>query len=194
MLQLRSRVVLLVVFLFGVFLLRTELTSADLVATRSVVGNMFSMSTLQLSTVLPYKSEKIISLFDLAGMEKGGFEVRGFRIKKDGQLNFKYNLVSSLISGEQTLCSQMQITASSNGQLLYSGSAMGINLNREIPVSGVDDWIVILKSPYTLGDEWKGKGCAFKILAKTYRYQPGEEKKGFWSERELVSSLSMGNW
>lgn len=193
MLHHRSRIILFVVFLFGVFLLRTELTSADLVATRSVVGNVFGMSTLQLSAILPYKSDKIIGLFDLAGMERGGFEVRGFRIKKDGKLNFKYNLSSSLVSGEQTLCSQMQIMASINGQAQYSGSAIGINLNRDISTNGTDDWIFILKSPTSLGEEWKGKGCAFKILVKTYRYHPGEEKKGFWSERELISNLSIQN-
>lgn len=183
---------LFITIFFGYFLIKTNLTSADLYAQRVVKKNSLTATTLSFSTRHTANNRYLNFLFNTNDFQPQGFDLEAIRIKKDGKLSFKYRLKYQKKAGDDDLCSNLNLTVLQNWQQKYQGRLSSFSLDSVLPASGREEWIFYI----SLDDDnnlLKNKVCQFDFYFKTYRDDPGS-KKGFYAERSLPNYISSGNW
>lgn len=191
MLSTRKKITLLCVMIIGLFLLKTEYTDADLTAERAV-SHKYKVSTLQIGQLHTANNKKINTLFRTYDIVPDGFDVGSVRIKKDGQLDFKYHIKTEILSQDATLCNGLSIEILKGRTQQYKGSLNTVSVFSEINNNKKEDFIFFV-SLESNNANLKNKQCDFNIVFKTYRTNP-EEKKGLWSETKLNNIVTSGNW
>ena len=193
MLSLRIKIIFIFLICLGLFLITTSYTDADLTAERSVLGNRFVAIVLNFFAQHTATNATVTSLFHTTGIVPGGFELASTRIRKDGQLGFKYRLKTEKISGDDAFCNALQIqTLHRNLSTKYSGPLMGMNINSEITNTTPEDWIFLVSLEDT-NSALKGRLCEFNITFKTWNTDP-DSVKGIFAQRKLTNIISSGNW
>ncbi len=172
----------------------TDRTDADLVAERQVVGNKFSMSTMQLSAGNSYNFVNLGTFFNVAGILPGGFEIHGLKIKKEGKIGFKYSLFTRFVGGETVACDNLQIQVLNNWSTKYDGKLLNLRADSDMSTKKSEDWVVVLKLPENAASSVANKTCSFELIAKTWKNSPDENKTGFWSERVLSNTVTIATW
>lgn len=182
---------LLIAIFLGYFLIKTNLTSADLYAQRIVKKNSLTASTLSFSTRHTANNRSLSFLFNTNEFQPEGFDLNAVRIKKDGKLNFKYRLRYLKKSGDEDFCNDLNLTVFQNWQQKYQGKLSFFSLDSTLPTTGKEEWIFYI-SLDSDKNYLKNKVCQFDFYFKTYRDNP-ESKKGFYAERSLPNYISSGN-
>ncbi|MCR4330124.1 MAG: hypothetical protein NUV65_06300 [Candidatus Roizmanbacteria bacterium] len=183
-----TKVALVLILVMGIFLMRTQRTSADIFDEETISGNKFAATTLEISTRNSATFDKETSFFQLSGMKNGGFAVRGLRIKKDGKMNFHYHLSSHTNSESGNLCHVLTVSLyDKTFHQIYSGGLTSFQMDRDIDSSGLDEWIVLL----ALNTDLTGSShlCNFDIVIKTYRVS-ADEKGGFYDKKILQNTIT----
>jgi len=188
----RVKLALILLFLTSVILSFTEVTSADLSAEVRAEGNSFKATTLAfLNQDTANFSNKTI-MFNIIGLQNGGFEVKSIRIKKDGEQNFKYNFKAVVSSGDSKLCSELNLGLMQRDKIFGVSKLSELSFNSVIPTRGNDEWIMLLS--LDSGDpELQNKSCGFDIVVRTYREKLGESG-GFFDEEKLSNLVMTGNF
>jgi len=192
MVSARTKIALSILLFIAFILLHTDHTDADLVAERIVRANRMTATTLSFSTQQSANFSRLNLLFNTAGFQPGGFDLRAVRIKKDGKMNFKYRIKTVKKSGDDGFCNAINLQVLQNWQVKYQGKLTNFKLDSTIPSNGIENWIFYL----SLDDNQaalKNKTCEFDFDFKTYRQLP-EEKTGFWAQRLINNNITSGNW
>lgn len=183
-----TKVALILILLLGIFLMRTQKTSADIFDEETIRGNKFVATTLEISARNSATFDKETSFFQLNGMRKGGFAVRGLRIKKDGKMNFHYRMSSHINSESGNLCHILNVSVYDRAfHQVYSGELSGFLMDRDIDSSGIDEWIVLLAFNTDLTGSTHQ--CNFDIVIKTWRTS-ADEKGGFYDKKILQNTIT----
>lgn len=186
--KLHTKVALILIVLLGIFLLRTQKTSADIFDEATIHGNIFTATTLEISARNSATFTKETFFFQISGIKKGGFDVKGLRIKKDGKMNFHYRMSSHINSESGNLCHELTLSIYNRAfDQIYSGELSSFLVDRDIDSSGTDEWIVVL----SLNSDQSGnsKLCNFDIVIKTWRTN-AEEQGGFYDKKILQNTVT----
>lgn len=193
MLNVRIKIILVFLILLSLFLSNTHYTDADIFAERVVQQNRFSVTTVDFSARHSANNGSISYIFRTIGLQPGGFDLGAVKIKKEGELNFKYHIKIVKISGDDNFCNALNVQVlQRNLTPKYEGKLMNLSINSDINDSAPQDWIVFIGLDDT-GGALKNKICEFDLIFKTWRNQP-DENKGIYAERILNNVISSGNW
>lgn len=167
-----------------------RLTDADLSDEEIISGNRAVATTLDLGTNSSINNQAAITFFQTVGLVKGGFDVKGLVIKKEGKENFRYQVDYEQIGGTAEACSQLQMTWwSRDGQKKWSGLVTKINIESELPSSGREDaMLMIERSP----EGGSGENCQFDLVFKTIRQNQGPSG-GFRDTERLTNLVTLQN-
>lgn len=150
------------------------------------LGNNLSTTTLDFSLTS--------SSFNISSFKPGDNASASAQIKKDGALDFNYNISAVKTGGDDNLCNALQIEAKLDGVTKYSGGLMGLSLVPVLTIggSGQDDWTFILtlaSSDASLQD----KSCNFNIFYKGWQTD-SDGTWGFMDEELVGNNVASGNW
>jgi len=192
MLSSRTRLIFYIVFFVSLFLIYTERTDADLTAQRTVRQNRFTATTLNFTQRHTANNTNISMLFRTIGIQPDGFDLGAVRIKKDGQMNFKYRLKAVKVSGDDSFCQALNLQVMQKGVFKFQGRLVDLSLDSNITNNTPEDWIFFI----ALDDNnsaLRSKNCEFNFDFKTWRTNP-DENKGLSAQRLLNNNITSGNW
>lgn len=193
MLKPASRWTLIVMMVLGYYLLKIDRTSADLTAQRTVKTNHFQATTLALAEQHSANFGLLTTLFNTTGYLPGGFDLKAVRLAKIGELSFKYQLKMESSDDSPPLCHSLTLKVLKNWEEIYQGPLLNFAVQATIGDSGNDNWIFVLSFPEG-SDNNKNSSCVFNLVARTWRNDPNEAFKGFWSKKQLANLVTTGSW
>jgi hypothetical protein len=187
--SLALRIYFIIIIAFSFF---SEVTTADLSVERWINNNRFSATTLSFSNNSTINNMKTSTLFKTQGLTAAGFDVASIRLKKDGQMKFKYRLTASAQGDDQLLCRSLTLKVIKDDQFIYSGNINDLTLEIANGDSGIDDYILVLSLDNN-NSSLQQKNCQFDLDFKTFRpNQPAG--KGFVAETKINNFVTTGNW
>lgn len=192
MLNKKSKFCLILTVFITSILMLSNTTSADLSVKIIVRDNKFLASTLQMLSLDTSNENQLSSLFQINGLIPGGFGVKAFRLKKEGDLGFNYQLKSIKINGDDNLYEALNIKIMQNDKFIFQGKLSELNQKQKIEDQNKDDWIFFV-SLDSDNQQLANKSCEFEFNLKTYRDNP-EESGGFRDEIKVTNYISSGNW
>lgn len=193
MFNVRIKFVCIFILFLGTFLINTQYTDADIFAEREVVANKFSMISLNFFVKNTINNSEINNLYNLIGIVPGGYDLAALKIKRDGKMNFKYQLKTQKLNGDDTFCSSLNLAVLKRDfTIVYTGKLLDLKLNSQINDKDFEDWIFFLSLDQD-GANLKNKICEFNFSLKTYRNNP-DEKGGIYAQRLISNVVSSGNW
>ncbi|MCL5090755.1 MAG: lamin tail domain-containing protein, partial [Patescibacteria group bacterium] len=132
--------------------------------------------------------------FNQSGVKPGFSEAKDIRIKKDGNLDFKYNGKFVKTSGDDSFCNSLHLQTKLGALIKYDGSLINFNLTPEpmISLSGQDDWNFIL-SFNTNDSSLENKTCSFDLVFSAWQIN-SDGTWGFTDEERLSNSISSIHW
>jgi hypothetical protein len=193
MLNVQTKISLFVLIIFANWLIRAETTSADIFAERSAKGNQLKATTLSFSLRNTVNNRQLSSLFVTDGLQVEGFDVKGFRIKKDGKMSFKYSLKPKKMDGDDALCEKLTFQALLNGQEKYKGKLFEFAYDSLLTDQGKDNWVVFVGLEED-SSALQNKICNFEFTIHSFRNVPDEKQLGFYAKKSLTNTLTSGNW
>ncbi len=170
----------------------SEVTSADLSVQVIAQDNKISATTLQMSALKTSNETDLPALFQINGLIPGGFDVSSIRLKKDGELDFNYQLKSVKVNGDDNFCHSLNIKIMQDNKFIYQGKIGDLDNNKTINGLGKDDWIFFVSLDDN-NDQLKNQNCEFTFDFKTYRNSP-DEIGGFSDEVRVTNYVSSGSW
>lgn len=176
------------VLMFSLILIKP--TNADFVFTKSIKNNHFSATTLDFSQLKTTDNSSLEKLFDINGILPGGYQVNTLRIKNQGKSSLNYNISFQKTSGDDNFCRNLKINLSKNGQSLYQGDLVNLNLTSSFKSDqDFDDWLVTL----TLNSDYLNSSpsfCQFNFLILGFN-QDINQKSGFEYQRTINNMVSL---
>lgn len=159
----------------------------------SSTENVLSTTTLDFSLSKTDNTPLSSPFFNLSSFKPGDSASESARIKKDGELDFLYNISAVQSSGDSGLCNALQIEAKLDGATQYTGSLTGLNLAPPVTItSDQDDWTFIV-SLASSDPSLKNKTCSFNIIYQGWQTD-SDGTWGFTDEETLSNSVSTGTW
>ena len=184
---------LVFIILLDLFLINTQYTDADLFAERSVKGNKFSITVLNFFARNTVNNNSASYLYKTVGILPDGYDLAAARIKRDGNVSFKYRLRAIKTNGEDALCNNLNLQVlKRNLTKIFSGKLMDLVIDSQINSDDLEDWIFFLSLDQK-DAVLKNKICEFSFDFKTYRNNP-DEKGGIFAQRTITNVVSSGNW
>lgn len=193
MLSSRARIIFVILLLIANWLVRTNITSADVFAERMVRNNTLEATTLSFTELHTARNSRISTLFSVADLQPSGFEVRAVRIKNDGKMNIKYTVAADKTGGDTTFCNALVLEATRNRQVVYNGPLLSFNGTSTLNSTSKDDWIFFVGLD-TNTSALKNKGCDFNFVFNSYKDTPQEQRAGFYAAGVVANSVESGNW
>lgn len=192
MLNIRAKSVLVCTMLVGLFLFNTQYTDADIFAERNVVNNRFSAKTMNFFVKNTVNNSDVNYLYKTTGIIPGGYDLTAAKIKKDGDVSFKYQLKAVKTNGDDGFCNSLNIQVlRRNLSMIYSGNLLSMVLNSQIE-DNPEDWIFLLSFDRN-EPLFQNKICEFNFNFKTYRNNPNETG-GIFAQRIVGNVASSGSW
>lgn len=192
MLNVKTKIVFVFLIVTGLFLRNTGFTDADLFAQRQVFNNVFSFSTISFSSQNTANNTRQSRIFDVTGIIPQGFAVSSFRLRKDGQLNFKYHIKTNFIGGYQPFCDALSVKLMQDTTFKYRGLLKDIDYSSMLSDNQYHDWVMWLELQSDNAD-YKNKSCQFEVVVRSWR-QNVDEKTGIFAQQQLLASVTSGNW
>ena len=193
MFNLQAKIVCFVLIILGNWLLRVDTTSADIFAERTAQDNMLKVTTLSFSLRQTVNNRPLANFFSIDGLVSDGFDVRAFRVKKDGKMDFKYQIKFKKTEGDDALCNKLTLQVLQNGQEKYKGELYKFVINSSLTGQGKDDWVMFVG----LEDndaQLQNKVCNFDFAFNSFYQDPDEKLVGLYAKRTLSNTLTSGNW
>ena len=188
-----SKIGLRLVFFFTVIiLLTTGATDADISDSEVATGNIFTATTLDFNQNQTSNNQPMTQLLNTSGLIPGGFDVRSFRIKKEGKMDFHYRMTGIKTAGDDGFCQTLTIFLVQDWEIKFQGILSNLLLDDLINESGTDDWIILVKLDSS-NQALVLKECQFDIKISTWKADPSETN-GFYDEEILNNRVSSGSW
>lgn len=188
-----SRWTLTIILILGIILLKTGRTSADLTAQKTVHNSHFKATTVNLSDQNTANLSSLSTLFNTTGFVPGGFDIKSIKIVSTGEQNFNYAIKVESPGQTSQLCLKFSLKVMKNWIEIYNGPLLSFQGTSTFPDSNNEDWVFILKLTEN-DDAIKNANCTFNILARTWKNNPSEDLKGFWSKKLLTNIVTTGSW
>ncbi|MFA5750229.1 MAG: hypothetical protein WC895_03325 [Candidatus Shapirobacteria bacterium] len=192
MISKKTKFSLITILLISLVLIFSEVTTADLSVQLIAEDNQMTATTLQFSTRDTSNENETPYLFKTQGLIYDGFDVESIRIKKDGYINFNYQIKANKTSGDDIFCNALQLKIMQNDKFIYNGKLLELDNSKFINDNGKDDWIFFL-SLNNNDDQLKNKNCEFEFNFKTWRKNV-DETGGFKDNIKVINFVSSGNW
>jgi len=157
----------------------------------SVVANTFSAESLDFSLRSPADAP-ITQLFAVSGFKPGDTQSMSANIKKEGTLNFQYNISATKTAGDAGLCNALKVRAVIDGSEKYSGSLLGLTIS-PVTLSGTTDAWDFTVSLDDSSDSLKNKSCDFNLVYQGWQIG-GSSTTGFFDTETLGNSVATGSW
>lgn len=193
MFNLQAKIVCFVLIILGNWLLRVDTTSADIFAERIAHDNTLKATTLSFSLRQTVNNRPLTNFFSMDGLVTDGFDVKAFRVKKDGKMDFKYQVKFKKTEGDDALCNKLTLQVIQNGQEKYKGELYKFVINSSLSGQGKDDWVMFVG----LEDndaQLQNKVCNFDFALNSFYQDPDEKPVGLYAKRTLSNTLTSGNW
>jgi len=182
------KLVLDIVFLaFVVIAGVTGYTHATFSDSEKISNVSFTAGTLDFSLTNP-SNVPITNLFSVSDLEPGDVQSMSARVKKEGSLNFKYNITVSQTDGDSSFCNALKIKASADGDEKYNGNLIGMNFDAVTLSETSDDWDFDL-SYEDDENEFVGKSCSFSLTYKGWQTN-GISTTGFFDTEVLGNDVA----
>ena len=193
MLNARIKSILAFIMMLGVFLINTQYTDADIFAERNVKMNKFSATVLNFFAKNTFNNTNVNYLYKTVGILPGGYDLAAVKIKRDGNVQFKYSLKTVKTNGEDILCNGLNIQVLKKDLTqIFSGRLMNLSINSAINNDSPEDWIFFISMDQS-DNSLKNKICEFNFDYKTYRNNPNENG-GIFAQRIINNIVSSGGW
>ena len=188
-----ARVLFKIVFMIILALtVYTGATSSDMFDSQVIEGNRFSTTTLDFSQQDTANNQPVSVLFNVTAIIPDGFRVEGVRVKNDGKMGFKYKVKTLQTSGDESLCSALQLTVLQEWQIKYQGNLLDFSYDSDLSSQKIDDFIYYLKLTSS-SDSLKNKSCDFNFVFRSWKVYP-DETGGFFDQEILTNHISSGTW
>lgn len=193
MLNIRFKFFLIFAILLGIFLLNTQYTTADIFAERNIRNNSFKAASLNFFSRNPVNNSSVEYIFKTVGVVPEGYDLGGVKLKRDGNVSFKYYLRAVRTNGDENFCNNLTLQVlKRNLTSAYQGKLMDLGVEASINDDNVSDWIFLL-SLNNNSDNLKNKICEFNLEFKTFRNNHAENS-GIHAKRILTNVVSSGTW
>lgn len=178
-------------FVFILFItLFTNTTSADINDEEIIPNNVFKATTLDFSNRSTISSNPSSILFQTIGLITGGLDVAAIRVKKDGKMDFNYNLTVEPTL-DSLLCQSLSLKVIKDNEFIYQNKLTQLDLNQFL-TDQVDDYVFILSLPTSV-ENLSNLNCQFDFVFTTTK--SGLPKTvGFTDEERVVNFISTGSW
>lgn len=184
----RNRAVKILILIITITLYNTGSTDADLIDSLVISSNLAEATTLDFSNRNTANNSQTNLLFNTNALIPGGFDIKAIRIKKDGALNFSYEITSEITSGDINFCSNLQIQVLKSWTTIYEGNLIELFVNEPLNELGNDDLIIVLA--LTNNDQALiNQSCFFNIKFKTFI-----NGSKFSDEEILDNTITSGTW
>jgi len=162
----------------------TRLTDADLTDQEKISQNNFQASSLDFINQSTANNLPKSLLFNVAGLVPGGFQVETVRIKRKGNLGFRYQLKPEALAGDAVLCQALQVMILVDWQVKYSGNLLDLSYQANInEQDDYQDLVIVLKLPEASQTLW-GKTCGFNFKLATVDQADGSS----FSDQEILTN------
>lgn len=188
----RLKIICLLSLGFYFLLVKSTATSADLADETKIKSNRMAATTLSFSDRSTINNQPFFQLFKTNGLLPGGFDLASVRVKKEGQMGFKYQLQTETKGNDDLLCKALTLELWQNQKVKYQGKLSGFNFQSDLTGADEEDWIFILG----LNDKSQAltnKTCEFNFLLTTFRNNL-QEKGGFRDEKKISNLVLSGKW
>lgn len=192
MLNSRTKTILISLIILGIFLRNTGYTDADLFAQRVVKNNLFSFTTLSFTALNTANNNHLSRLLDVSGLVPYGFSVTSYRLKKDGNLSFKYHLKANFIGSDNLLCNSLTVKLMQDGNIKYQGHLKDLSYDSSLISTDQQDWVIFLGLDDN-NSNLKNKVCLFELNFRTWR-QNISETTGIFAQQKIPGTISSGTW
>ncbi len=173
----------LLLLLIGVVLFSTKYTDADLVDLELIRDNLLRATTLDFANKSTANERPLGTLFNVSGLLSNGFQVETVRIKREGEMNFSYELSITEKTGSPEFCDSLVITIRKNWQVVAQAPLNDLYYSDEVKSSRYQDLILTLAtdgSKRGLG----GQECQFQLMIQT-TLDPAESN---FSDQEFLQN------
>lgn len=160
----------LLVLVLGIILATTRLTDADLIDREFIYDNLLRATTLDFSNRQTANEFPQSTLFNVTGLIDGGFQVESVRVKKEGEMEFDYNIRMEKAGNWSQTCNGLELKVFRSWQQIYQGALTEFGINSSVGESGHDDLVFSLRM--------NGSGsatCDFNFIIETYGIDPLEQ-------------------
>jgi len=178
----------LLFFLFGIFVVTTQVTDADLLDIEVIPNNSFEATTLDFSNRQTANNLQISTLFSVFGLVPGGFQVESLRIKKDGEMDFSYQITSEFGTGDGLLCQELDIVVLQEYEKVYEGKLSEFYYSSRIFETEIQDLVIFIRLDNS-DQSLMNLTCNFNFL-----FQTVEENTGFIDYELVQNQVSAGVW
>lgn len=129
-------------------------------------------------------------------MLAGDSLARTATIENVGGLEFKYEVAFKKASGEDILCSALQLDAKKNGTLVYSGNLNNFDYKLGDLNFGADEkWNFEINLPNNIDKSLENLDCNFKFIWTAWQTDFAKPNKGWVDEEEINGNeIHSGNW
>lgn len=187
-----KKIALFLIFTY-LFLLKSGETTADLFAERKISRNRLTATTLNLTAINSLNNLPQTELFNVSGLNPGGFAVASLKIKGESSGRFKYYFRIIKISGDEAFCQQLNLQIFNRSlNEKYNGPLLATDVRLPVSTSGDDDWIFLINLDNNQ-EELKNKVCEFALDVKTY-YDDPSETGGVFAQQQIKSAVISGGW
>lgn len=193
MLSLQTKIICFVLIIVGNWLLQVDTTSADIFAERTAHDNTLKATTLSFSLRQTVNNKPLTNFFNMDGLVNDGFDVKAFRVKKDGKMDFKYHVKFKKTEGDDVLCNKLTLQALLNGQEKYKGELHKFSIDSSLSGQGKDDWVMFVGLEDS-DAQLQNKVCRFDFALNSFHLDPDENPVGIYARRTLNNTLTSGNW
>lgn len=176
------------VLLFGIFMVTTKVTDADLLDLEIITDNYFRSTTLDFSNRQTANNYQLSTLFNVVGMIPGGFQVESVRINNDGEMDLEYQVTSVFNLGDNSFCDVLDIKAMHDFNVIYEGKLKDMYLSSDTVGTVQDDLVFFL---YLNSEDTAlvNKTCNFNFVI-----QSTVQNTGFVDEEVIQNQVSSGTW
>jgi len=178
----------LFVLLFGIFMVTTKVTDADLLDMESIVDNYFRSTTLDFSNRQTANNYQLSTLFNVVGMIPGGFQVESLRVNNDGEMDIDYQITSLFNLGDNNLCEVLDVKVMNDFKVIYDGKLKDLTLSSRTQ-SEVHDDLVLFLYLNSSDTALTNKTCNFNVVIQSV-----VENTGFVDEEIIQNQVSSGTW
>lgn len=177
----KSTIPKFLLLLFGLVLLYTKPTDADLVDTQVISGNTYTATTLDFSNRSTTNSSFKDTLFNVSPLIPGGWEVKAIKVKKDGKLGFGFSITSDIKSQNQA-CDSLNIRVLKDFNETFNDNLSSLNMSDALIDSSYMDYLLIV----SLDPSNNASGtCLFDLVFTT------NTGGGFSDEERLANQVEV---
>lgn len=180
-------------FGLALFVSIAQVTDADLLDREIIAANTISSTSLDIGVRHSFGATEMTTLFSTFGLVEGGFDVRGVRIVRLGDLGFEYRVRTEQSSGDTVLCQALDLVYIKQWQLVTQADLLSFVHQDSLGDSDRQDRIILAVVLDEDAAELMNKTCSFSIVVESI---PSSDPAGtkFFDSEVIANTISTGTW